>query len=67
MTGRPMKAYKATPHQPWRPAGWDKTKRWSWICRICHLGTTYPKATLPESYTDALEHLTDEHLSTAER
>lgn len=62
MGTRLMRVYKETADQPWRSAGWDKSRRWSWICRTCRLGTTYPKATLSESYADALEHLEDEHL-----
>lgn len=60
---RPLSVYKQTVHQPWRPAGWDKSKRWTWICNLCRCGTGYAWATLPESYADALDHLEDEHLA----
>lgn len=37
-------------------------KRWLWLCRICRLECTYPNATLPEAYSAALGHLSEEHL-----
>jgi hypothetical protein len=52
---------KALPN-PWR---YDPAKPWVWCCRSCRLEATYPAATLPEAYADALEHLEDEHVAVA--
>lgn len=60
---RPMSLRKET----WRDRCWRWSQSgplgWLWRCYICDLEATYPKPTLVDGYTDALEHLADEHLA----
>jgi hypothetical protein len=62
---RPIGIRKETRNdRRWR---WHQTGPlgWLWRCRVCNLEATCSSATLPDTYTAALDHLGDEHLATA--
>lgn len=63
MGSRPMSLRKETPNdRRWR---WWKLGPlgWLWTCHTCRLEATYPAATLVDGYSEALEHLEEEHLA----